>query len=149
MESNICTRRGTPGNQNIVSAVAVEALEDRILMHHSTWGVDPHLVRQDAALTAFPSVTARGESIAVIDTGIDYNNPVLGGGTGRGFKVRTGWNFISNNADYIDHDGHGTAVAGIIAANAFKYRTHIYQGVAPQAQLIALKLDDGVHNPPA
>lgn len=127
----------------------VEPLEARLLMRHSSWGANPHLIRQDAALAAFPGVTGKGESIAVIDTGIDYTSPVLGGGTGRGYKVRSGWNFIDNNSNYMDYDGHGTAVASVIGAEAFKFRSHIYQGVAPDAQLIALKVDDGVNNPPA
>jgi subtilisin family serine protease len=151
MESKSCTRRRrTAGSDNLTPIVAaIESLEQRLLMRHGVWGLVNHLVGQDSALSAYPTVNGRGESIAVIDTGIDYNNPVLGGGTGKGFKVRTGWNFISNNGNYLDTDGHGTAVAGVIAADAFKYRGKIYQGVAPQAQLIALKVDDGVHNPPA
>jgi type VI secretion system secreted protein VgrG len=150
MESQSSTGRRPTGSDNSrPSFAAIESLEVRLLMRHSVWGLDNHLVNQDAALSAYPTVNGSGESIAVIDTGIDYNNPVLGGGTGKHFKVRTGWNFISNNANYLDTDGHGTAVAGVLAANPFKYHDKIYQGVAPQAQLIALKVDDGVHNPPA
>ncbi len=150
MEKRNKTGRPTVGPDNLVNVTPVlENLEARLLMRHTSWGVDPHLVGQDLAVQYFPTLNGRGESIAVIDTGIDYNQAVLGGGTGRGYKVRFGYNFIDNNYDYIDRDGHGTAVAGIIAADPFTFHHHAYQGVAPQAQLLALKVDDGVNNPPA
>jgi len=50
--------------------------------------------------------------VAVIDTGVDANHPDL-----RGALV-PGWNFIGNNANPSDDHGHGTAVAGVIAARS-------------------------------
>jgi len=76
-------------------------------------------------------VTGAGYSVAVIDTGIDYNHPDLGGGWGN--KIIAGWNFLDDNSDPMDVDGHGTHVAGIIAGNGY------LQGIAPEANLIALK----------
>jgi len=53
-----------------------------------------------------------GEPIvcAVIDSGVDGNHPDLKD------NMIPGWNFIDNNADTSDNCGHGTQVAGIIAA---------------------------------
>ncbi|MEK8017857.1 MAG: S8 family serine peptidase, partial [Candidatus Parabeggiatoa sp.] len=53
-----------------------------------------------------------GEPIvcAVIDSGVDGNHPDLKD------NMVPGWNFIDNNADTSDNCGHGTQVAGIIAA---------------------------------
>jgi subtilisin family serine protease len=50
--------------------------------------------------------------VAVIDTGVDANHPDL-----RGALV-PGWDFIGNDADPSDDHGHGTAVAGVVAARS-------------------------------
>ena len=80
------------------------------------------------------SVTGYGVSIAVIDTGIDYMHPDLGGGFGPGFKVVGGYDFYNGDADPMDDNGHGTHVAGTIAANG------VIKGVAPNATLYAYKI---------
>ncbi len=58
-----------------------------------------------------------GETIAVLDTGVDYNHPDLGGGFGRGDKVAAGYDYVNDDPDPIDDNGHGTHVAGIIAGD--------------------------------
>ncbi|WP_278382503.1 S8 family serine peptidase [Clostridium tyrobutyricum] len=52
--------------------------------------------------------------IAVVDTGVDYNNSLLKGK----IDVSDGYNFISNNSNAMDDSGHGTGVTGIIATNS-------------------------------
>lgn len=87
-------------------------------------------------------VTGQGMRVAVIDTGIDYNHPDLGGGFGPSHKVVGGYDFVNNDADPMDDDGHGTHVAGIVAANG------AVKGVAPDASLYAYKaLDEEGHGP--
>jgi hypothetical protein len=130
------------------SAPFIEPLEPRELLA-GDWGAIPHLIGQDLAAANYPAATGAGESIAVLDTGIDYNLPELGAGFGPGHKVIAGWNFVNNNANPIDTDGHGTGVAGLVAASPYFYAGQRYQGIAPGANLIALKIDDGVHSPPA
>ncbi|KAI1859774.1 hypothetical protein JX265_010223 [Neoarthrinium moseri] len=71
-----------------------------------------------------------GVIVAIVDSGIDYTHPALGGGYGPGFKVESGWNFVDNNTDVKDCFGHGTHVAGIVAAN-----DTFIKGVAPDARL--------------
>ncbi|MBS3089706.1 S8 family serine peptidase [Candidatus Pacearchaeota archaeon] len=61
-------------------------------------------------------LTGKGVEVAVIDTGIDYTHPDLGGCFGAGCKIAGGWDFVNNDSDPMDDDGHGTHVAGIIAA---------------------------------
>jgi subtilisin family serine protease len=80
------------------------------------------------------SVTGYGVSVAVIDTGVDYMHPDLGGGFGPGYKVVGGYDFYNGDADPMDDNGHGTHVAGIIAANG------VIKGVAPNATLYAYKI---------
>ena len=56
--------------------------------------------------------------MAVIDTGVNYDNTALGGGEGPGFKVVAGYDFTNNSADPMATDSqHGTAVAGLIASS--------------------------------
>lgn len=48
--------------------------------------------------------------VAVLDSGVDGNHPELQG------RLVPGWNFYNNNADTSDVYGHGTKVAGTVAA---------------------------------
>lgn len=80
-------------------------------------------------------VTGKGIRIGIIDTGVDYNHPDLGGGLGPGFKVKGGYDFVNGDSDPMDDNGHGTHVAGIAAANGPGLK-----GVAPGASLYAYKV---------
>jgi minor extracellular serine protease Vpr len=75
----------------------------------------------------------QGIKIGIIDTGIDYDHPDLLG-FGPGGKVVGGYNFVDNNNKPIDTTGHGTEVAGIIAADGS------LKGVAPKAKLFSYKV---------
>ena len=66
-----------------------------------------------------------------------------GDGFGRHHKVVGGYNFVDNNADPMDTVGHGTAVATIAAGTSYVYHGRHYQGIAPDAQIVALRVDDG------
>lgn len=50
--------------------------------------------------------------VAVIDTGVDASQPALAG------AVLPGLNLVSGGTNVADDNGHGTAVAGVIAARA-------------------------------
>ena len=92
--------------------------------------------------------------VAVIDTGVYYLHPALGGCFGNGCKVSFGYDFVGDSYDYLtqsivpDSDpidncsdiSHGTHVAGIIAAVANlqkgPFATQInFTGVAPEVTL--------------
>ena len=76
-----------------------------------------------------------GIKIAVIDTGVDFSHPDLLG-WGEDGKVIGGFNFIVENEPPIDTNGHGTRVAGVIAADGEK------KGVAPKAKILAYKVSE-------
>lgn len=61
---------------------------------------------------------AEGIKIGIVDSGIDWTHVEFGGGTGAGFPVAGGRNFLGVGSDYMDdhHASHGTKVAGIIGA---------------------------------
>ncbi|HEY3367244.1 MAG TPA: S8 family serine peptidase [Symbiobacteriaceae bacterium] len=97
---------------------------------------------------AIPGVDGTGIKVAIIDTGLDYTHPDLGGCFGPGCRVIDGWDFVG--ADYnggnepkpgpdpMDQNGHGTHVAGIIGAKAASAEG--VTGVAPGVSFIALKV---------
>ncbi len=115
----------------------VEPLEVRRLF---AWSGYAQLVQQDTAASDFATIDGKGVTVAVIDTGIDYTQPSLGGGIGKNFKVLGGYDFYSNDSDPMDTSGHGTSVAGVIAANSYSVNGLHYQGVAPKANLVALRV---------
>ncbi len=84
---------------------------------------DP-LFRQQWSLAAVKAPkawdrTTGGVLVAVLDTGVDPAHPDLIG------KVRPGGDFVDGDSDPVDEQGHGTAVAGVVAA-----RTNDRTGVA-------------------
>jgi subtilisin family serine protease len=79
-------------------------------------------------------ISGAGVKVAVIDTGIDYTHPDLGGCLGSACKVAGGYDFVNHDNNPSDDNGHGTHVAGIIAANGE------LKGIAPGATLLAYKV---------
>lgn len=77
-------------------------------------------------------INGSGQTVCIIDTGIDYNHTALGSGWGN--KVLNGYDFVNSDTDPYDDHGHGTHVAGIVAST-----NNTYRGVAPEAKLIAIK----------
>ncbi len=98
------------------------------------WGVD----RIDAEW-AWATARGAGVRVAVIDTGIDKDHPDLAA------NVAGGVNFVrkgrkpANSSAWDDDNGHGTHVAGIIAAADNDIGV---LGAAPEASLYAVKVLD-------
>src|SRR4051812_39632550 len=119
------------------SFAVIERVEQRLLF---AWGPTARLVNQDDAASKFASINGKGVTVAVVDSGINYNVDGLGGGFGKGHKVIAGHDFVDNDSDPMDTDGHGTEVAGVIAADRFTFNGQTYSGVAPDANLVALRV---------
>jgi hypothetical protein len=96
---------------------------------------DAHAQSGLAAARAAYGLTGRGQTVAVIDTGIAFNHLALGGGWGG--RVVGGWDYAENDFNPFDDPAgsHGTHVAGIIgnsdAANP---------GVATGVDFVALRV---------
>lgn len=100
----------------------------RVTQEQLPWGVD----RIDAEIVHQYN-KGTDIKIAIIDTGINYNHPDLDD------NVVGGESFIGYTVDYMDDHGHGTHVAGIIAAEDNEIGVI---GVAPEADLYGLKALD-------
>lgn len=72
-----------------------------------------------------------GTAVAILDTGVDYTHPDLGGCLGAGCKVAFGYDYADEDEDPADCMGHGTNVAGIAAGAS---------GIAPGASIFAMKI---------
>ena len=80
-------------------------------------------------------IDGTGIKIAVIDTGVDFNHQDLFG-WGPDGKVIGGYNFINEDEPPLDTNGHGTQVAGVIAADGE------IVGIAPKAKIFAYKVSE-------
>ena len=85
-------------------------------------------------------ITGKGVVVAILDTGVDYTHPDLGGTIGPDQKVIGGFDFVDDDGDPLDMDGHGTAVAGIIGANGQ------IKGIAPEVSILAYRVVDRMGN---
>ncbi|KAH8596882.1 peptidase S8/S53 domain-containing protein [Bisporella sp. PMI_857] len=97
-------------------------------------------------------IKGKGIKIGIIDSGVDYRHPSLGGGFGPGFKVAGGYAFVEDNwlgnAPVESPDplatcyngGHGTHTAGIIGMQDPKNVGFGLTGVAPEASLYAYRV---------
>ena len=96
------------------------------------WGVDyMNDMASDAVSDGF------GIKIGIIDTGIDVDHPDLID------NIKGGYNTTSKKKSYDDDNGHGTHVAGIIAAVDNEIGVI---GVVPEAELYAVKALDSSGN---
>ncbi|HYF05686.1 MAG TPA: S8 family peptidase [Patescibacteria group bacterium] len=90
------------------------------------WGVN----RIDAEKVS-PVTSGQSVNVAVLDTGIDLHHPDLR------FNIKGQYNAITPYAQAQDGNGHGTHVAGIIAAVANRNGV---VGVSPRANIYAVKV---------
>ncbi|HHH28238.1 MAG TPA: hypothetical protein ENK57_07825, partial [Polyangiaceae bacterium] len=89
-----------------------------------------------AALRLGPALDKQGDAqgitVAILDTGLKSGTPGL-----ENVPVSPGHDFINNDSDPTDDDGHGTMLAGILASEGE------FPGVAPGVTIMPVKvLDD-------
>ena len=111
------------------------AIDNRLLeIEQATAGINPAFdligltkLRNDPQ---FKNIDGNGFSVAVIDTGIDTDHSLLAP------NYVAGFDFVDNDANPKDVNGHGTQVAGIVGAADENI------GVAPGVDLIGLRVID-------
>jgi subtilisin family serine protease len=87
--------------------------------------------------------SGQGVSVAIVDSGVDYTHPRLGGGGFPNSKVIGGYDFGDLDADpQAGGSAHGTACAGIAAGDPGTTNDYI-GGVAASAKIYALKITAG------
>lgn len=84
--------------------------------------------------TAWDVTSGSGVKIAVLDSGVDGTHPDLAA------QMVAGWNFVDNNSNTADVNGHGTAVAG--AAAAATNNGAGVAGVAGGAKIMPVRIAD-------
>jgi len=99
------------------------------LEYQASWGV----ARIEAASVHAENIKGAGVKVAVLDTGIDYNHPDLDAN----YKAGVNYVDISRFQEPMDDHGHGTHVAGILAA---ELNGAGVVGVAPSVSLYAVKV---------
>ncbi|WP_217146368.1 S8 family peptidase, partial [Streptomyces sp. AC627_RSS907] len=104
---------------NIVRAVGTQP-------NPPSWGLDAVDGKQDKTYT-YPN-QGDGVTAYVVDTGTDLRHSNFEG------RASSGYDFIDNDADASDCQGHGTHVAGTIGSKDY--------GVAKQAKLVAVRVLD-------
>lgn len=154
-------------NQSVVRVEADRLLDSKLLFNDPSfpqqWGlansgangaIAGADIHAEPALARFQGTG--GTLVAIIDTGVDYTHPELSSrmwinpseiaGNGidddkNGFVDDVfGANFVNGTGNPMDDNGHGTHIAGIIAATA---NNEIgVTGVNPNARIMALKFLD-------
>lgn len=82
-------------------------------------------------------VDGTGAKLVILDTGVDYNNVELKD------SYLGGYDFVNNDSDPMDDNGHGSHVAGIITGNGVNNNNGKYaKGVAPGSGFYMLKVCD-------
>ena len=82
--------------------------------------------------TVWPLTEGRGVTVAVVDSGVDAS-PQLAG------KVKA-IDLTSTGFQDCSGEGHGTAIAGIIAARV-QAQGNPFEGVAPEAKILSVKVN--------
>ncbi|MGV9103148.1 MAG: S8 family serine peptidase [Candidatus Thorarchaeota archaeon] len=122
-----------------VDTIAIDSKVD-VLQDTLDWGVDDIDAErvwggtEGATDVVSGNVAGAGVNVAILDTGIDYTHPDLDD------VYAGGYDFVDDDSDPKDGNGHGTHCAGIVAAED---NDEGVIGVAPMTSLYAVRvLDD-------
>jgi membrane-anchored mycosin MYCP len=113
----------------------VASLNDgNVVLPNKPWGQQRLQIEE-----AHKFATGKGQMVAVIDTGV-RPHPFFEG------RVVKGPDYVAAKNDALeDCDGHGTEVAGIIAARSPNIEQVGFTGVAPDARILAIRQSSEVY----
>jgi len=95
----------------------------------ANWGLDRIDQRALPLSNSYTyNYTGAGVTAYIIDTGILFGHTEFGG------RAVSGWDFVNNDADASDCNGHGTHVAGTVGGSTY--------GVAKGVSLVAVRVLD-------
>jgi thermitase len=129
-------------DMSVLSAAGVEFAEPNYYVNALHTPNDPRYSEQWALpVLGMPdawhiwSANMTAVTVAVVDSGVYAAHPDLMG------RVGAGWDFVENDGNAQDTLGHGTGIAGIIAANTDNH-TGI-SGIANNVRIMPLRVLDG------
>jgi membrane-anchored mycosin MYCP len=113
------------------SKPCVQPLPSDDQLDEKPWGQDR------LRFTELPKfATGMGQKVAVIDTGVSPHDYLAG-------RLEGGGDYVARGGDGLDDcDGHGTMVAGIIAADPGNPRIG-FRGIAPAARIVSIRQTSG------
>jgi subtilisin family serine protease len=113
--------------------VAATGVDQIFTTFHATAGADVRWTEARALnACAGGMCTGSGVTVAVVDSGVDASHPDL-----QGQVSPASQSFDPTQPSIDDTDGHGTFIAGLIAARAGNGAGIV--GIAPQSQILAVK----------
>jgi len=117
--------------QGIETAQVVQAFDSLSETYNDPYLSMQHGIYEIQAIPSHQWSRGSGVNIAIIDTGLDHTHPDLES------SVESIANFVDDNEEVFRSDTHGTAVAGLIAADTNNATGMV--GIAPDASLLAVK----------
>ncbi|MCE7006223.1 S8 family peptidase [Kibdelosporangium philippinense] len=95
--------------------------------NNATWGLD-RIDQQNLPLDTKYTYANKGDgaTVYVVDTGVYFAHPEFGG------RARSGYDFIDNDSDASDCQGHGTHVAGTVGSTTY--------GVAKNVNIVSVRV---------
>jgi type VII secretion-associated serine protease mycosin len=125
--------------QRAKNAVGVEVDTPLSALGADTYADQQWALPKTRTTDAWPQSTGAGVTVAVIDTGVDAGHPDLAG------QVLPGIDFVTDTQGVsTDPNGHGTHVAGIIAA--LTDNSLGVAAVAPDAKILPVRVLDAAGN---
>ena len=94
------------------------------------------MFKQIGVEQAWSVTEGQGVVVAIVDSGVDATNPHLQGAMAPGIDL------LGRGDGQVDEDGHGTAVAGMIAARQVEGSGVV--GVAKSATIMPVRVYQGV-----
>lgn len=139
-------------NQAGFSAEVTRAVLEKLMGHPLVDSIEPVRIVEPGLAQGIPLMRAEtyrsifngaGVAVAIVDSGVDYTHPRLGGGGFPNGKVIGGYDYGDLDSDPAPFlSAHGTACAGIAAGDLGTVGDYI-GGVAYNAKIYALKITAG------